>query len=68
MGPTNDPLNVSRATPDQKKLILQYAAESRRFEIERFWQRSIFFWGFVAASFVAYAALYKSSHMVSLVT
>lgn len=44
-------------TPGQLKLILNYAAEVRRFEIERFWQRSLFFWGFIGASLLAYATL-----------
>jgi hypothetical protein len=43
----------------QKKRILALAAEVRKFEIERFWARSIFFWGFIAAAFVAYAQLYN---------
>jgi len=52
-------LDVSKATLDQKKEILKLAAETRRFEIERFWGRSIFFWGFIAAAFVAYGQLYS---------
>ena len=52
------PLDVSNATLEQKREILKYAAETRKFEIERFWQRSLFFWGFIGAAFVAYAALY----------
>jgi hypothetical protein len=53
-------LNTQGTTPDQKKEILKYASEIRKFEIERFWGRSIFFWGFIAAAFVAYVAVYKS--------
>jgi hypothetical protein len=49
------PLDVSQATIEQKKEILKYATDVRKFEIERFWQRSLFFWGFIAAAFVAYA-------------
>jgi hypothetical protein len=52
------PLDLSNVTSDQKIEILKYAAETRKFEIERFWQRSLFFWGFIGASFVAYAQLY----------
>jgi hypothetical protein len=52
------PLDTSNATIEQKAEILRYAAETRKFEIERFWQRSLFFWGFIGAAFVAYAALY----------
>jgi len=51
-------LDVSKATLEQRKEILKYASEIRKFEIERFWQRSLFFWGFIGAAFVAYAALY----------
>ncbi len=32
-------LDVSKATECQKKEILKYAADTRRFEIERFWLR-----------------------------
>lgn len=48
-------LNVSKTSIEQKTKILEYAADVRKFEVERFWQRSIFFWGFIAAAFVAYA-------------
>jgi len=59
-------LDVSNATTDQKVELLRYAAETRRFEIERFWQRSLFFWGFIGAAFVAYAALSKNNSDPSL--
>jgi hypothetical protein len=48
-------LNASNANECQKTLILTLAADTRKFEIERFWARSLFFWGFIAAAFVAYA-------------
>jgi hypothetical protein len=51
-------LDVSKTSIAQKKKILEYAAQVRNFEIERFWQRSIFFWGFIGAAFVAYAGLF----------
>ena len=35
---------------------LQMAADARRLEIGLFWQRSLFFWGFIAAAFVGLAA------------
>ncbi len=37
------PLDVSQTSIEQKKKILEYAADVRKFEVERFWQRSIFF-------------------------
>lgn len=38
------------------KLKLQVGVDTRKFEIESFWKRSLFFWGFIAASFIAYAS------------
>jgi hypothetical protein len=49
-------------TASQKDSILRHAAETRRFEITLFWQRSLFFWGFIAATFVAYAAATDKLH------
>jgi hypothetical protein len=40
--------------------VLDVAIEIRKFEISLFWQRALFFWGFIAAAFVAYAALKDS--------
>jgi hypothetical protein len=56
------PLDTSNATPEQKALALKYAAEIRKFEIGLLWQRSLFFWGFLAAAFTAYGVLYKNGH------
>jgi len=51
-------LDVSNTSDEQKGKILEIAADVRKFEIEKFWQRSIFFWGFIGAAFVAYAQLF----------
>ncbi|OQW37784.1 MAG: hypothetical protein A4E19_12225 [Nitrospira sp. SG-bin1] len=45
--------------PETKRFDL--AVQIRNFEIELFWKRSLFFWGFIASAFVGYAALRKSS-------
>jgi hypothetical protein len=47
---------------DEDKRILELAADVRKFEIGLFWQRSLFFWGFIGAAFVAYAALLKGGN------
>ncbi len=44
-------------TPPDKPKIFDVAADVRKFEIDLFWRRSIFFWGFIAASFIAYSAI-----------
>src|SRR5229473_56471 len=66
MTQTEHKLDVSKADADQKQQILKYAADVRKFEIERFWQRSLFFWGFIAAAFLAYAALYDRDNLLTL--
>ena len=54
------PSNVERA--------LALAVDTRKFEIERFWQRALFFWGFIAAAAVAYSSdAFKDDHYAKLV-
>lgn len=43
------------------------AVETRKLEIELFWKRSFFFWGFIASAFAAYAALRSSDPYIALV-
>jgi len=52
-------LDIAGTNEEQREKILRYAADVRKFEIERFWQRSLFFWGFIGAAFVSYAQLFK---------
>ena len=42
---------------ERQKRRLDIAVQVRNFEIELFWKRSVFFWGFISAAFVGYAAL-----------
>jgi hypothetical protein len=39
------------------ELLFETVTETRRFEIGLFWQRALFFWGFIASAFVGYATL-----------
>lgn len=41
----------------QRKEALRIAHDIRKFEIERYWQRSIYFWGFQLTFFAAYWAI-----------
>lgn len=52
-----------------KMLMKAYetAVETRKLEIQLFWSRSLFFWGFIASAFVAYAALRRYSSDMSVV-
>ena len=44
----------------------EVALQTRQLEISLFWQRSLFFWGFISAAFVALAALKSDQPMLSL--
>ena len=63
---TYQDLDTGACTEGQKEKILTFAADTRKFEIERFWQRSLFFWGFITAAVVAYGAATKSPQLQSL--
>lgn len=43
------------------------AHDNRKLEIQLFWQRSLFFWGFVAAALVGYLTAIKDSSPVAVV-
>ena len=54
-------------SPEERRDLKRFevALATRQFEIELFWKRSLFFWGFIAAAFVAVAALDGKSRVVS---
>ncbi|MFH0803143.1 MAG: hypothetical protein V2A78_12275 [bacterium] len=56
---------------DRKFQILmkayETAVETRKLEIELFWSRSLFFWGFIASAFIAYAELHRFGSDISVV-
>jgi hypothetical protein len=52
-------------TADEKRL--EIAIATRAFEIDLFWKRSIFFWGFISAAFVGYAALRSANSDLAIV-
>lgn len=43
--------------PEKVKAAYQKAWENRNYEIDKFWSRALYFWGFIAATFVAYTAI-----------
>ena len=48
---------MSETDDDRLSRIVEHAADIRKFEIDLFWKRSLFFWGFLSAAFIAYGAL-----------
>ena len=50
---------ASDRAKEQKVKTFDHASDVRKFEIDLFWKRSLFFWTFIGAAFVAYAALMK---------
>jgi hypothetical protein len=56
-GVTEDELNKKR---------LDVSIQTRNLEIDLFWKRSLFFWGFISAAFVGYAALRQSDLRIVL--
>jgi hypothetical protein len=61
------PMTVSPPDPKAAAEVLKYAAETRRFEIERFWQRFNVFWVVNAAAFAGYGALVDKGTTLPLV-
>jgi len=51
---------------EELKKKYDVALATRNFEIELFWKRSVFFWGFIASAFIGYATVIKSSPSLAL--
>lgn len=51
--------NIVYEANDKRMLKAAYekAWENRNYEIDKFWSRALYFWGFIAATFVAYTAI-----------
>jgi hypothetical protein len=47
---------------DDFRKAFDFAADVRKFEISLFWQRSLFFWGFITTTTVAYGAAHQTSN------
>jgi hypothetical protein len=45
---------------DDFRKAFDFAADVRKFEIGLFWQRSLFFWGFITTAILAYGAAYQT--------
>ena len=52
---------------EKYKEKFKVSLETRNFEIELFWKRSLFFWGFIASAFLAFATLEKDKSNYAIV-
>ena len=52
--------NLFKKNKDIHEQALKQAYEIRKFEIELYWKRATYFWTFIGATFVGYAAYYNS--------
>jgi hypothetical protein len=51
---------------EQNEKRFDVSVQTRNLEIELFWKRSLFFWGFISAAFIGYAALRQSDLRILL--
>lgn len=52
---------------DQMTRAFEIAHDNRKLEIQLFWQRSLFFWGFVAAALVGYGTSYVRAPGIAII-
>lgn len=45
----------------------EFACRARELELDLFWKRSLFFWGFIGAAFIAYSAVRASAELATLI-
>lgn len=63
---------IAEAIDDVKSLgiaskAFDVACDNRKFEIDMLWKRSLFYWGFIATSFVGFGAAEKVNSNISVV-
>lgn len=53
---------------DDEKSILAFttALDARKLELELFWKRSLFFWGFISSAFIGYASLHNDHSNIAI--
>jgi hypothetical protein len=50
-----------------ERMRFETAIAARQFELQMFWQRSLFFWGFIAAAFIAFVDSHQNNSLLALV-
>lgn len=67
MSNENNSINEDKNISEKAKEAFDKSVNTRALEIELFWKRSLFFWGFIASAFIGYAALRKVGSDLSIV-
>ncbi len=57
---------LSDFSDDRQKEALKQALDIRKFEIELYWKRAVYFWAFIATAFGGYFALQKEGELTSI--
>ncbi|WLD94624.1 hypothetical protein [Alkalihalobacillus sp. AL-G] len=52
---------------DSETKRFEVSLQTRNFEIELFWKRSLFFWGFIASAFIGFANLFDKNFYLSII-
>ncbi len=60
-------LDSAMTEDERKEKRFDVAVQIRNFEIDLFWKRSVFFWGFIASAFAGFAVLRNSNSDLSIV-
>ena len=50
---------------EKREKTLQYALDTRKFEIELYWKRATYFWAFIAATLAGYGAIQTSTALAT---
>jgi hypothetical protein len=53
--------NIENLSNYQQKRALDMALETRKFEIDLYWRRTIYFWAFISLAFVAYFTIQQGA-------
>ena len=51
---------------DKSSKLLEIALDARQFELDLFWRRALFFWGFIASAFIGFASTYPNQPIAAL--
>ena len=62
----NEVMELEMTDNEMKIKKYDVALATRNFEIELFWKRSLFFWGFIASSFVGYATVVSGKPVLAV--